>query len=175
MNSQSFDEGNFVRTDLILSDDYSADQRTLQDHLRRVVYAIGDREISSYTLTEIVNGQKWFANQATAGNQATNTRFAFRKVINIIPGDITAGVATNFPHGITTNSQTSFTRIYGVISNQGAVTLTLARPVPFIDPVTVANNIWIEVDATNVIVNTDAASPYPTWDTFYVVLEWLQT
>ena len=172
MSSQSFDEGNFVRTDLILTDDYPADQRVLQDHLRKMVYAIGDREIGAYPLTEVVNGQKWFANQTKpADNQATNTRFDFRTVVNfgVLPNAGPKSVA----HGITTNPLTTFTRIYATATDLTGGVFVSAVPIPFADPTALANAIMISVDNTNVTITT--GSNRTNFTVCYVVLEYLQT
>jgi len=155
----------YVPTDVILPEKPEDLRRVLNDTLNRIIDALNDKDIAQYDLRELVNGQKWF----TPGD-TQRFRVPFRKVIDFgaLPNSGPKGVA----HGITTNSNTTFTRIYAVATDPGIASVTSAIPIPYVDPNALSNSIEIAVDATNVVITT--AFNYTSYTTCYVVLEYLQ-
>lgn len=165
--NSSYPTSNYVRPDIIVPIEPEESAEILTDYLRTVAYAINDKDIGQYPLVEIVNGQKWPSNTADNVNKMRN---AFRKVIDF--GALPDTTAKTAPHGITTNINTTFTRIFATATDPGASTTTSAIPIPFADPAAAANSIRLEVDATNVTITT--AIDYSAYSRCYVVLEWLQ-
>jgi hypothetical protein len=155
----------FISTDIILSEDPEELRRILDDTLKRIIDAVNDKDIGHYNTVEETNGQKWF----TAGD-AVAFRNANRKVINFgaLPNTATKSVA----HGITTNANTTFTRIYGCATQPGATTITNAIPLPYSDAAILANNVALYVDATNVSIVTGIN--YAAFTNCFVILEYIQ-
>ena len=158
----------YLRQDLIIPENWDEARNVLMEYLRANAYSLNDKDIGHYVLVSELNGQKWFSR--TGATNANTLRFAFRKVLNF--GALPNAAATAVAHGITTNANTTFTRIYGCATDPGATSITSAIPIPFADPAVLANAIRIEVDATNVTITT--AANYSAYSTCYVVLEWLQ-
>jgi hypothetical protein len=116
-----------------------------------------------------VNSQTWFPSSTPPSGQPTGLRRqVFRKVVDIgaLPN---AGLKT-VAHNISTNQNFSFTIIYATATEQGASRVTSAIPLPFASP-TLANNISLEVGATNIRITT--GSNRTNYTICYVVLEWI--
>lgn len=71
------------------------------------------------------------------------------------------------PHNITVTGSTIWTRYYATATYPGSSGI----PIPYASP-TLANNIEINVDATNVNITT--GSDRTAYTTTYVILEYLQ-
>lgn len=129
------------------------------------------KDTGFYDLSEFINGQLFFPNQATKVTSFDTSdslyRQVYRKVLNFgsLPNTGTKSVA----HGITVTPQTSFTRIYATSSDQ---TNLAYIPIPYASPV-LANNIELKVDATNVTIIT--GSNRSSFLITYVLLEYIQT
>lgn len=112
-----------------------------------------------------VNGQQFFA--APGDPDQKNFRQVFRLLVNFgaLPNATTKSVA----HGLTITSTFSFTRIYGCASDQSGMTYI---QLPYASP-TLANNIELNVDSTN--VNIITGSDRTNFTVCYVILEYLQS
>jgi hypothetical protein len=125
------------------------------------------RDAGYYPITEFVNGQLYFPNPAYNSSTATTPTYrqVYRKVINFgaLPNTGTKSVA----HGITITSSVTFTRIYATATQPS----TSFIPIPYASP-TLANNIELNVDATNVNITT--GSNRSAYTVTYVVLEWIK-
>ena len=107
--------------------------------------AVNAREISIYEDgQQIPTGQQF----STPGN-ANVKRLVFRKMFYF--GAIAAGATLNIPHGLT--NVLLYTKIGG-----GVVTdFPDFRPLPFVSPFAVANQIGVRVDGANIIISAGAA------------------
>lgn len=134
-------------------------------NLMNLVLNIADKGI--YDTQEFLNGQLWFPDPATNSSTANSPQYRnpIRKVINV--GRLLNPGPTIVPHGITCNTSTTFTRIYGIATDPVAPYSYI--PLPFIDAL--GANIELNVDGTNVnIITTSDRSMYTIC---YVVLEYL--
>lgn len=142
----------------------------LYQNLNNMALGINNRDAGYYILQEFVNGQIWFANPAlnSSTSQYPALRQVFRKVINFgaLPNTATKSVAHNIT-GI--NNATTFTRIYATASD---TTVHLYIPIPYASPI-LANNIELNVDATNVNITT--GSNRSNFNICYVVLEYIKS
>lgn len=170
------EQGSYLPTSEIFeADEISELNRQLTSTINDMSLVINQKDTGIYNLDtasspiSFANGQTWFPNPTPLSGQPTNLRRSvFRKVVNFgaLPNTTSKSVA----HNIQTNGNFSFTRIYGTATRQGASTVTSALPLPFASPV-LANNISLEVDATNVIITT--GSNRSLYTICYVVLEWI--
>lgn len=136
-------------------------RQSLTQILRLISNGINVREIGSFYNQEQLTGQRFIP----TGDQG-NFRSVFRKVIPI--GAITTKTV---PHGIAiaSNAAFRFTHIYGTGNDP---TGKKYIPLPYSSASSVANNIQIDVDATNVIITTGGA--YTAYSDSFVVLEYVQ-
>ena len=143
----------------------------LYQNIGLMALVLNTKDTALYPTMETVNGQQYFPNPANTSATAANPslRQILRKVINYttaLPNTATV----NIPHGITCTATTTFTRIYGVANDVTGATSYL--PLPFASP-TLANNISLAVDATNVIIIT--GSNRTAYTITYIVLEYMQS
>lgn len=137
----------------------------LYRNLNRMCLSLNVKTSGYYALNQFVTGDLYFP--ATAGTSLVNADYrpVTRKVINFgtLPNAGTKSVA----HGITINAGVSFVRIYG--SSTDPVGFNYI-PLPYASP-TDANNIELNVDATN--VNVITGSDRTAYTLTYIVLEFL--
>ena len=135
---------------------------------KRIASAVNTKEGSLYSTQEFGNFQLYF----TIGNPQV-FRNVYRKVVNFgaLPNTATKSVA----HGIAgidpgggNPSTFSFTHIYATASDQSAGAESFI-PIPYASP-TLANNIELRVDQTNVYITT--GSNRSNYTICFVVLEY---
>jgi len=142
----------------------------LYQNLNLICEVINVKDTGLYQVTELVNGQYYFQNPAYNSSTANQSglRNVYRKVINYTTALPNTGTATT-PHGITCTSTTTFTRIYATSSDTSGKNYI---PIPYASP-TLANNIELKVDGTNVYIIT--GSNRTNFTQTYIVLEYMQT
>jgi len=162
----SFTSDNPLQTNqLPISVEYPQDPKLLQvvntETYKRTANAVNTKASGLYLPQEIASFQQYF----TSGNPMQN-RDVYRKVIDFgaLPN---AGVQT-VAHGITFDANSTLTHLYAAATDP--VNL-LYIPIPYASP-TLANNIEISLDATNVIITT--GSNRSAFTICYVVIEWLK-
>jgi len=150
----------YVPPSVILPEDPTQLRNVLTEKFQRLIEAVNDKDIGQYNTVELINGQLFFR----SGNPQSY-RQVYRKVVDFgaLPNTGTKNVA----HGITWNSNTRFTRIYGTATDPS----TRAIPLPYVDT-TAGNSIELSVDTTNVQVIT--AADYTGYTDTYIVLEYTQ-
>ncbi len=125
------------------------------------------KDSAMYVDSEFVTSGQYFTNPALSSATPQNPalRGVFRKVINFgaLPNTGTKSVA----HNIAPTASFSFTRIYGCSTNPS----TSYIPLPYASP-TLANNIELNADATNVNVTT--GSDRTAYTITYIVLEYIK-
>ncbi len=155
--------------DLEISEPFKDILVRLYQNLNNISLSLNARDLGYYDTQEFLNSQVFFPNPAfnSSTGPLASYRSVFRKVINF--GMLPNTGTTSQPHGITCLKSTSFTRIYATASDP----INLAYiPIPYASP-TLANNIEINVDATNVNITT--GSDRTLFTICYVILEYLQT
>lgn len=138
----------------------------LRQSINTLSIVLNLKDTGYYITDEMANGQLYFPDPALTSKTAKLPKYrnVFRKVINF--GALPNTGTTNVAHGITIDSNTSFTRIYGTATDPS----TSFIPLPYASP-TDANNIELSVDATNVSITT--GSDRTGYTTTYIVLEWI--
>lgn len=181
-NSNSGSVGSFIATTNIwdVSQIYAVDVNSaefkellvrLYQNLNLMATNINIRDAGYYDTQEFVNGQLYFPNPAYSSQTSPSVspayRQVYRKVINC--GTLPDTASKTIPHLIDCTAATTFTRIYGVANDVVAAFNYI--PLPYASP-TLANNIELSVDATNVTITT--GSNRTNFTITYVVLEYLQ-
>lgn len=139
----------------------------LYQNLNNISTMVNFKDTGFYDTNEFVNGQLYFPNPALSSQTQQNPLFrqVFRLVIEFgaLPNTATKSVA----HNISINDAYTFTRIYATASDTTGLNYI---PIPYASPV-LANNIELNVDATNVNITT--GSNRSNYSICYVVLEYL--
>jgi len=137
----------------------------LYQHINIISLAVNAKDTGYYPIEEFVNGQQFFPNPAlnSSTSQTPTPRQVFRKVINFgaLPNTTTKSVA----HDIDIKSNFTITRLYAAATNPS----TSFIPIPFASPTALADNIQLDMDATNVNITT--GKDQTAYTTCYVVIE----
>lgn len=162
----SFTSDNPLQTNqLPISVEYPQDPKLLQvvntETYKRTANAVNTKTSGLYLPQEIASFQQYF----TSGNPMQN-RDVYRKVVDF--GALPNTAAKTVAHGITFDSNSTLTRLYAAATDP--VNL-LYIPIPYASP-TLANNIELSLDSTNVIITT--GNNRSAFTTCYVVIEWLK-
>lgn len=152
----------------INSDEFKEFLVRLRQNVNDIALILNLKDSAVYEETEFINGQVWFQDPALSSTsaQTPQNRPVFRKVINF--GALPNTGTTNVAHGLTPLASWTFTRIYGAASDTAGMAYI---PLPFSSP-TLAENVKVEVDATNVSITTgDDKSAFTT---SYIILEYIK-
>lgn len=143
----------------------------LYQNINNIAFAVNISDKGFYELSEFVNGQLYFINpnnnSSTTAAANPAQRQVLRKVVNF--GALLDTAAKAVPHLIVCTNATTFTRIYATASDTTGHNYI---PIPYASP-TLANNIELSVDGTNVTITT--GSNRSNFNVCYVVLEYIQT
>ncbi len=143
----------------------------LYQQINNIANVLNVKDTGMYQLSEFVNGQLFFSNPALSSStdQYPSDRPVLRKVINFgtLPN---AGVKT-VAHGITCTKMTSFTRIYGAASDPVGFNYI---PIPYSSNAAATAQVQIDVDATNVIIDTGTIDR-TNFTVTYIILEFIQS
>lgn len=137
----------------------------LYQNVNNIAQALNNRDQGYYFLQEFENGQSLF--QSPTAVNISPMRQIYRMVINFgaLPNTGTTSVA----HNIAPTSAFTFTRIYGAASDTTGLNYI---PLPYASP-TLANNIELNADATN--VNIITGSNRTNFTITYVILEYVKS
>lgn len=153
--------GSYLPNNVILGDDPHTLREQLIDLLQKNSDVTNKKEIATYLLNEIQNGQTFF----TAGNPQI-FRYAFRKVFNRTV-TIAAGATDSFTHGL--SQITAFTRFYGAAVVDNA---NLYRPIPYVDAA--GGTAGIELNASSTQINIINGATAPDILSAIIVVEYLK-
>lgn len=152
----------------VIPDEWEDGRNFLMEKLRLMSDSINRRDFGFYIDREILNGQVFIP-----GTSSQEYRQIFRKVINL--GGLNNFTITNpqtVAHGITTNTNTFITRIYGAATDPGASSITAAFPLPHYS--SAGRFLVLEMDATNIIITAIPAFDWSAYTRAYVVVEYVQ-
>lgn len=140
----------------------------LTNNINSISLLLNIKDTGYYPLTEFVNGQAFFPNPALSSStpQTPVLRQVFRLVV--LTGQLPNTGLKTIPHGLTTTSTFTATRVYGAATDTTAMTYI---SLPYASP-TLANNIELFIDNTN--VNIITGSNRSNFNVSYVVFEYLK-
>ena len=152
------------QTYLVPVDENQKDIR-LSQYLNDLALSINSKDSGVYDTLETITGQKYLPVFSTAPASNATYRDVFRVIVNFgsLPNTGTKSVA----HGLTIGSTWTVTRLYGAATNPSNSFI----PLPYASP-TLANNIELNVDGTN--VNVITGSDRTAYTASYVVLEYMK-
>ena len=145
----------------------------LYQNLNLMSIVLNTKDSGFYDLSEFVDGQLWFPNQATPATTFDTSDSIYRqnfRTVVFFPALPTGAATVMQPHNITVTAMTSWTKIVGAATN--ATTLE-GIPLPYVS-VTAGMSIEVDVDNTYVYITTAAGSNYSAY-TGIIVVEYLQT
>lgn len=146
--------------------------KRIRQYMNDTAYAVNRKDSGYYVEEETVTGQKFVPTFGTAQSSNVEYRPVLRKVIDT--GTLPSTATSTTAHGITTNQDFSFVKIYGCATDPGASTVASAIPLPYINTTTPGDSVELSVDATNVNITTTTAN-YAVYTRSFVILEWIQT
>ncbi len=147
------------------SDDFKELLVRLYQNLNRMALVLNTKTSGYFPINQFVTGNQWFP--TTAATSLTNALYRPETRIVINFGMLPNAGTKSVPHGINVTSQTVWVRIYGTATDPIGLT---GIPILYASSV-LANNIELNVDATNVNVTT--AADYTAYTTTIIVLEFL--
>lgn len=138
----------------------------LYQNINNISLAVNLKDTAYYVEQEIINSHQFFTTVTSGGSSNQNYRQVYRKVINFgaLPNTATTSVA----HGISFDANYSITRVYGAATDPVGFTYL---PLPYAHP-TAANNIALDLDATNVNITT--GSNRTAYTKCYIIVEFLK-
>lgn len=125
----------------------------------KLAKASNSKDIGTYELTEILNGQKFYGANPQVKRDVYRKCFAF--------GAIAAGATLNIAHGVA--NITNITRLYGTCTT----VVVDQRPIPFADITLITNQIMLVLNGANIVIVNGATAPNIT--NGIVVLECVKT
>lgn len=146
--------GVYLPTTQYFPEDFQAFREYLTFVYSDIARRLNDKEIALYDLVELLTGEQWFD-----PNNTQIKRLAFRKVFEFSDANL------NFAHGIT--GIVLCTHIYGSFTDG-----TNFYPLPYVSATAIANQIQVDVTATNVVVTKGGGAPAIT--NGVVILEYLK-
>lgn len=162
----SFSSDNpLLSNQLPISVDFPEEQKELRESItetyKKTASTVNMKVDGSYLPEETGSFKQYFS-----PNDSQQNRNGYRKLVDF--GALPNTAVKTVAHGITFDASSTLTQLYAAASDP--VNL-LYIPIPYASP-TLANNIEISLDATNVIITT--GSNRSAFTTCYVVIEWLK-
>ncbi len=139
----------------------------MYQNLNQMSLAINLKDSAYYTTQEFVNNQQFFA---PTGTDQTAYRDAFRVTVNF--GALPSGAppSKSVAHGIGPSSAYTATRIYAAATKPSTINWI---PIPYVSATAIANNLQLDVDATNVTITT-GGTDYSLYTKCIVVIEYIK-
>lgn len=139
------------------------------EQLKRIALAVNVREIGWFLDEEVLSGKAFIPGVTALSNLSTSQVFrqVLRKVIDF--GTLPNAGTKSVPHGIVFDNNFTLVQMYAAATDPVAF---LALPIPYVDPITLANGIRLDMDATNINIRT--AANYTAYTRTSVVIEYLQ-
>jgi len=165
-SSFSGNPNNFLPQSFIIPEDPSEKDLKIRQYLGDIASATNTKDTGFYDAVQTVTGQQFLP--TFSNNTAANASYrpVLRKVVDFgaLPLSSTKSVA----HGITFSSELSVTRMYASATDPGNTWI----PLPY-STGTLANNIELNIDSTNVNITT--GTNRTNFTRCYVVIEWIST
>ena len=166
MSSFTGNPNNLLPQTYIIPDDPQEKDLKIGQYLNDIATATNSKDSGIFDAVETITGQQFLPLFGTQTASNATYRTVLRKVIDF--GALPNATSKSVAHGITFGSTLSATKIYGAATSPSTAWI----PLPFASP-TLASNISLELNATNVIVTT--GSNRTSFTRCFVVIEWITT
>ncbi|MDC7243650.1 MAG: hypothetical protein PQJ44_06915 [Sphaerochaetaceae bacterium] len=149
----------------VIPDNWKEAKKHIVESLTSYAESINAKEIGWYYDVELDTGKKFIpiSNDVTSNQWRT----IFRKVVDT--GTLPNTTTTNTAHGVTVDANFTLIDLYGAATKPTSAFASL--PLPFASG-TLADNISVTVDATNINITT--SKDYTAYTCSYIVLEYIQ-
>ena len=154
-------QGSYLPNNIIFEEDPRLLRQQLIDLLQKNSDITNKKEIATYLLNELQNGQTFFI----VGNPQ-QFRYAFRKCFNVTT-TIAPGTTHTIDHGITQIIQ--ITRFYGTAVVDD---VNKFRPIPYVD--STGGTAGIELNASSTQINIINGAGAPAILSAIIVMEYLK-
>jgi hypothetical protein len=156
MSSNIVNQVTYLRT----TREFPQDAQSLATELNKAYIdtanVVNSRTIGIFPVNQpAISGETWF----TAGTNQKQQ--GLRRVYPFTAATLTQA------HGIIISQISGFVRIWGTFVDAGGVWY----PLPFVSTVAAANQVSVQVNATNIVITVGAGAPAPV--SGFVILEWL--
>lgn len=170
MSSFNVNPFNFQPDTYIFPEEFNDDFRIkLRQYLNDSSVSLNSKENGFYFQEEVPTGRQFIPLFSTSKSQNVQYRPVYRTVVDF--GSLPNTAAKSVAHGLTTTQNYSLVNIYGAATDPAAATMTSGIALPFSSPV-LANNIALEMNATNIIITT--GSNRTAYTRTFVVLEYIK-
>jgi hypothetical protein len=157
---------NFLPQTFIIPEDPDQKDLMLRNYLGSIATATNTKDSGIYSSVETITGQKFLPTFSTDTFSSANYKSVIRKVFST--GALPNSSSITIAHGITFSPTYSVTRMYGAATNPSNSWI----PLPYASP-TLADNISLEANSTNIIITT--GSNRTAYTISYVVIEFATT
>lgn len=156
---------NLLPQTYVIPEDPSEKDVKLSQYLNDIATATNTKDSGIYDAIETITGQSFLPTFSNQTGSNVNYRTVFRLTIDFgsLPNTGTKSVA----HGLTIGSTWSVTKLYGGATNPS----TSFIPLPYASP-TLANNIELNMDATN--VNVITGSNRTAYTRSFIIVEYIK-
>ncbi len=148
----------------VIPENWESARQILTEYLKKITNAVNIREIGWFLEEELLSGRQFFPGVTSSPNNQ-QYRSVFRKVIDF--GALPNAGTKSIPHGISVTINTSLVQLYAAATQPN----TNFIPIPFSSP-TLANNIQIYMDTTNIYITT--AIDYSAYTRCFVSVHYIQ-
>lgn len=159
------DVARLYQTD-VQSDEFKELLVRLYQDINNIILVLNAKDSAYYLTQQFVTSGLMF----NVNNDINNLRPIYRIVVNC--GALPNTTIKSVPHGISPTDFTSawtFLKIYGAASNTSSFNYI---PLPYVSSTSLADNIEIDVDNTNVYITTGAN--YSAYTQSYIILEFIK-
>jgi hypothetical protein len=146
--------GNFLRTSRNFPSDIQALTVELSKSYVDIASQVNSRTSGIYGDSTTLTGESWYFNGSSDRQQSLRKAFQFSDAMLVIT------------HGINLTGITYFTRIWGTFFDG-----TLWHPLPWVDVVSITNQITVTINMTQIIVTKGTSAP--AINSGIIVVEWL--
>lgn len=156
---------NLLPQTYIIPEDPSEKDLKIRQYLNDIATATNTKDSGIYDAIETITGQSFLPTFSTQTGANGTYRTVFRLTIDFgaLPNTATKSVA----HGLTLGSTWSVTKLYGAATDPS----TSFIPLPYASP-TLANNIELNMDGTNVNVTT--GSDRTAYTRCFIIVEYIK-
>lgn len=154
----------------IIPEDVGQKDLKIRQYLNLIAAATNTKDSGIYDGLETITGQQFLPTFSTQTTSNATAREVIRKVIDFgaLPNAALKSVAHGIPIGVAANVDFSVTKMYAAATNPGVSWI----PLPYASP-TLANNIELNFDATNINITTGIDRT--AYTRCFVIVEYMTT
>ncbi len=170
MSSFTPDPFNFQPDVYIFPDEFNEDYSVkLRQYLNDIAISLNAKENGFYVESETPTAGLFIPTYSTDTAQNSTYRAIYRTVVDT--GALPNTGTIMIPHNISTTQDYSIIHIFGGATDPGLSTIANSIPLPYASP-TLADNVSVDVDATDVIITT--GNNRSAYTRSFIVIEYIK-